>query len=78
MKQETAAQDINEMVHYFVENEDNNYSLFNYLNVLSDEVKMIYFFWNQYFLVRIVNKAKEKPTKWNRRSKKKWTGAKRP
>lgn len=39
LKQETAAQDINQMVHYFVENEDNNYSLFNYLNVLSDEVK---------------------------------------
>lgn len=26
------------MVQNFVEQEDNNYSLFNYLNVLSDEV----------------------------------------
>jgi len=38
LKQETNAQDINEMVQNFVEQEDNNYSLFNYLNVLSDEV----------------------------------------
>lgn len=49
LKQETAAQDINQMVHYFVENEDNNYSLFNYLNVLSDEVKKGDFFENNYF-----------------------------
>lgn len=42
LKEETAAQNINEMVDYFVENEDNNYSLFNYLNVLGDEVLFLF------------------------------------
>lgn len=38
LKEETQSKDVNKMVETFVNFEDQNYSLFNYLNILSDEV----------------------------------------
>lgn len=38
LKNETGKKDIKEMVETFVKYEENNYSLFTYINSLSDEV----------------------------------------
>ena len=41
LKEETKSKDVNQMVDTFVDFEDQNYSLFNYLNILSDEVNFL-------------------------------------
>lgn len=63
LKEETNAQDVNEMVKNFVEHEDTNYSLFNYLNVLSDEVE-------NYTFMHLLNKYIKKLESLTKQKKK--------